>query len=174
MKRKKCDKFTGETLLLMGSKAFRARSLPVKLSRKLDRAMARKMKIIVGEVPGPCRMFQDYLKREKYAKVTVGHAKSIRYNAGQWKTKQYGESVNEREKKMIKNCDSAIIIWQDGSSVIAENLEMLKRSGKPTYLYEFNTKTRRGKAGWLDTNRVYDPYYKWKEYMRRNKRNKQC
>jgi len=158
----------------MGSKAFRARSLPGDLSKKIDQVMARNMSIIVGEVPGPCRMFQDYLKRKKYARVTVGHAKSIRYNAGHWKTKQYGQSVTERERNMIEECDSAIIIWQDNSGVIAENLEMLKRLGKPTYLYEFNTKTRRGKADWLDTDRVYDPYYNWKEYMRKNKLNKSC
>lgn len=162
----------GRKLLLMGSKAFRSKKLPVSLTRKIDEALARRMSIIVGEVPGACRLFQDYLRRKKCKNVVVGHAKSIRYNAGNWKAKQYGKSVTEREINMIEKCDSAIIIWQDSSGVIAENLEILKRKGKPTFLYEYITKTRRGKAGWLDPKRVYDPYYSWKEYMRKKRKAK--
>jgi hypothetical protein len=169
MKNKKLDRLCGRKLLLMGSKAFSARRLPVALSKKLNEAIARNMKIIVGEVPGPCRLFQDYLKRKRYSKVVVGHAKSIRYNAGKWKTNQYGQSVTERERNMIEECDSAIIIWQDRSGVIAENLEILKRSGKPTFLYEYYTKTQQSKAGWLDPKRIFDPYYNWKEHMRKSK-----
>lgn len=168
--KKRRDKFVGRKLLLMGSKAFQAKRLPVVLARKLDEAMARKMKIIVGEVPGPCRLYQDYLKRQHYTNVIVGHAKSIRYNVGGWKTKQYGTSVTQREKNMIEECASAIIIWQDNSGVIAENLELLKRSGKPTFLYEYYTKTEVKKADWLDPERTYDPYYNWKEFMRKKKR----
>lgn len=169
MKRKKRVRFVGRKLLLMGSKAFRAKKLPTRLARKIDEAIARKMKIIVGEVPGACRLYQDYLKRKHYTNVIVGHAKSIRYNIGEWKTKQYGKSVTEREKNMIEECDSAIIVWQDNSGVIAENLEMLKRMGKPTFLYEYYTKTGFKKVDWLDPERIYDPYYNWKEYMRKKK-----
>jgi hypothetical protein len=158
----------------MGSKAFRAKRLPLALSRKLNEAISRNMKIIVGEVPGPCRLFQDHLKRKNYNRVVVGHAKNIRYNAGKWKTKQYGTSVTEREGNMIDECDSAIIIWQDNSGVIAENLEILKRLGKPTFLYEYYTKTLQSKVGWLDPDRVYDPYYNWKEYMRKKKHGTSC
>ena len=169
MKEKKRDRFVGRKLLLMGSKAFRAKKLPARLARKIDEAITRKMKIIVGEVPGACRLYQDYLKRKDYTNVIVGHAKSIRYNAGEWKTKQYGKSVTERERNMIEECDSAIIVWQDSSGVIAENLEMLKRMGKPTFLYEYYTKTGLKKVDWLDPERIYDPYYNWKEYKRRKK-----
>jgi len=166
------DRLLGRKLLLMGSKAFRAKKLPISVARNIDEARVRRMRTIVGEVPGACRLFQDYLKRRKCKSVVVGHAKSIRYNAGNWKTKQYGQSVTEREKNMIEECDSAIIIWQDNSGVIAENLELLKRLGKPTFLYEYHSKTGVKKIGWLDPKRVYDPYYNWKEYMRsKRKRN---
>ena len=168
------ERFTGRKLLLMGSKAYRTKRLPTAVTRKIGEALSRKMKVIVGEVPGACRLFQDYLKRKNYTNVIVGHARSIRYNAGEWKTKQYGTNVTEREKSMIKACDSAIIIWQDNSGVIAENLEILKKSGKPTFLYEYYTKTRAGKAGWLDPKRVYDPYRNWKEYMRQKKLKAKC
>jgi hypothetical protein len=166
------DKLVGRKLLLMGSKAFRSKKLPVSLTKKIDEALARRMSIIVGEVPGACRLFQDYLRRKKCKNVVVGHAKSLRYNAGNWKAKQYGKSVTEREKNMIEKCDSAIIIWQDSSGVIAENLEILKRKGKPTFLYEYYAKARKGRAGWLDPKRVYDPYYNWKEYMRKKRKAK--
>lgn len=147
----------------MGSKAFRQKRLPAKVAKKVDEAIGRKMKIIVGEVPGSCRLFQNYLKSKKCKDVIVGHAKSIRYNAGDWKTKQYGNNVPEREHNMIKECDSAIIIWQDSSGVIAENLEILKRAGKPTFLYEYYSKTGKGKADWLDEKRLYDKYWYWKQ-----------
>jgi len=156
----------GKKLLLMGSKAFRHARLPSIITSLLDKAIARSMKIVVGEAPGANRLFQDYLASKMYNKVIVGHAKSIRYNAGNWKTRQYGEKVSEREKNMIADCDSAIIIWADHSGVIAENLEILKRAGKPTYIYEYSNKKGKGSAGWIDSQRVYDPYYQWKEHMR--------
>jgi hypothetical protein len=28
------------------------------------------------------------------------------------------------------------------------------------------------KAGWLDPERVYDPYYNWKEYMRKKQKSR--
>ena len=160
----------GAKLLLMGSKAFRQDVLPEQVKKLLDKAMARTMKIVVGEAPGANRRFQDYLASRNYQHVVVGHAKSMRYNAGDWKTKQYGEKVSEREKNMIKECDSAIIIWADHSGVIAENLEILKRAGKPTFIYEYSNKTEKGKAGWIDPDRVYDRYYAWKEMLRKKKR----
>lgn len=156
-------------MLLMGSKAFRARRLPAQVAKKVDEAIGRKMKIIVGEVPGSCKLFQDYLQSKKYKNVVVGHAKSIRYNASNWKTKQYGTNVPEREHNMIKECDSAIIIWQDSSGVIAENLEILKRANKPTFVYEYDSKIGKGKAGWLDEKRLYDKYWYWKENMKKAK-----
>jgi len=63
---------------------------------------------------------------------------------------QYGRNLEERERRMIEGCDSAAIIWVDNSGVIAGNLERLKRLGKPTYLYEYSSKTSTGRAGELD------------------------
>jgi len=156
----------------MGSKSFRAGSLPGEIIAKIDEAMDRRMMIIVGEAPGANWLFQDYLKSRGYTKVIVGHAKSIRYNAGNWKTVPYGNDVHERETNMIGDCDSAIIIWADASGVIAENLELLKRRGIPTFLYEYSKKTHRAASGWLDPKRIYDHYYYWKEYMRKEKKKK--
>lgn len=165
---KKRERFFGKKLLLMGSKAFRAR-LPLAIKKKCDEAINRKMKIVVGEAPGANWRFQDYLHAKGYRNVVVGHAKSIRYNVGNWKTRQYGLDVHERETRMIEECTSAIIVWADKSGVIAENLEILKRAGKPTFIYEYSNKAKKGKADWLDPKRKYDPYYDWKEYMRKRK-----
>jgi hypothetical protein len=150
----------------MGSKAFRADGLPIEVMEKIDEAIARNMTIIVGEALGAPRVYQDYLSSKGYGNVVVGHAKSLRYNAGNWKTAQYGTHLEERERKMIEDCDSAIIIWTDNSSVIAHNLEVLKRLGKPTYLYECSTKSSAKTSGWLDPNRIYDPYYQMNESYR--------
>ena len=163
------NKLVGKKLLLMGSKFYKAKKLPGKVVKKIDEAIKCKMTIIVGEVPGSCHLFQDYLKSNDYKKVIIGHAKSIRYNAGDWETKQYGFSVVEREQNMIDECDSAIIIWTDKSGVIAENLELLKRMEKPTFIYEYYTKTKKGKADWLDPNRVFDLYFDWKNLQRKYK-----
>ena len=160
----KNEGFTGRKLLLMGSKAFKERELPPEVVEKLDEARTREMTIIVGEAPGACRLFQDYLHAKGYTKVVVGHARSMRYNAGNWETVQYGEDYKKREKNMIEDCDSALIIWANKSGVIAENLELLKRRKIPTFIYEYETKTGRKMVSWLDPQRVYDPYFYVKEY----------
>ncbi len=164
----KREGFTGEKLLLMGSKAFK-KELPQEVREKIDEAITRHMTIIVGEAPGSCRLYQDYLWLKRYPNVVVGHARSMRYNAGNWKTVKYGDDLKERERNMIEDADSALIIWADKSGVIAENLEILKRRGTPTFLYEYQTKTGRARASWLDPERVYDPYYYVEEYWRKQK-----
>lgn len=157
-------------LLLMGSKAFRAERLPTEIASKLDEAIDQNMTILVGEALGACRLYQDYLQFKGYRNVIVGHAKSMRYNAGNWKTTQYGTDLKERERRMIEDCDTAVVIWTDASGVIAENLELLKNLGKPTFIYEHSTRTGAVKTGWLDPGRTYDPYYHMKEYFRKKKR----
>ncbi|MBU7032527.1 MAG: hypothetical protein HXS53_08350 [Theionarchaea archaeon] len=166
---KNLNHLEGETLLLMGSKAFPGKELPSTICELIDKAITDKMVVIVGEAPGACRLFQDFLESRQYDNVIVGHARSLRYNAGNWKTVQYGSTLKDRERNMIEACSSAIIIWHDKSGVIAENLELLKELGKPTYIYEYSSKTQEISEGWLDPNRTYDPYKYWKESMRRRK-----
>ena len=165
----KKEGFTGRKLLLMGSKAFKEKELPQEVTEKLDEAITREMTIIVGEAPGSCRLYQDYLHSKGYKTVIVGHAKSMRYNAGNWETVQYGNDYKEREKNMIEECDSALIIWANKSGVIAENLELLKRLETPTFLYEYETKTHKTQASWLDPERIYDPYIYVKEYWKKKR-----
>jgi len=162
-----------EKLLLMGSSAFKASELPVEVKERIDKAIQSGMRMIVGEAPGANRVYQDYLKAKGYRDVVVGHAVRLRYNAGNWKTVQYGNDLKERERNMIQDCDSAIVIWMNNSGVIAENLELLKRLRKPTYLYECLSESNQVKAGELDAKRTYDPFYYMKEYYRRQKAGRQ-
>ena len=145
------------TLLLMGSSAYKENELPSEVKERIDKALAHEMTVIVAEAYGACRAFQDYLHSVGYQDVIVGHAKTIRYNAGNWKTRQYGEDLLEREINMIEDCDEAIVIWVNRSSVIANNLENLKKLGIPTFLYEYSEKTGRSKFGMLDPLRTYSP-----------------
>lgn len=156
-------------LLLMGSSAFKASELPAEVRKRIDDAIEQDMQMIVGEASGASRLFQDYLKAKGYRNVVVGHAVRIRYNADNWPTFQYGKNLKERERNMIQDCDSAIIIWMNQSGVIAENLELLKRLGKPTYLYECSSEMDKVNTGGLDPNRIYDPFYQMKEYYRKQK-----
>ena len=159
-------------MLLMGSSAFKAEELPAEVRERIDEAIARNMRIIVGEAHGACRAYQDYLNSKGYRNVIVGHALSIRYNAGKWKTKQYGKNLKEREEGMIQDCDQAIIIWVNQSGVIAGNLELLKRLGKPTFLYEHSTETNASMSGPLDPTRIYDRYHYMKQYHSRRKQSR--
>jgi hypothetical protein len=152
-------KLQGGKLLLMGSSAFKAKELPVEVKKRIDYAIKHNITIVVGEAHGACRLFQDYLAQKGYGNVIVGHAKSIRYNAGNWRDKQYGQNLREREKNMIEECDATIIIWQDKSSVIAENLERLKKAKKPTFLYEYDSHSNTARSGRLDPNRIYSHWY---------------
>jgi len=99
------------------------------------------------------------LKSKGYEDVIVGHARSIRYNAGNWRTVKYGDNLKEREMRMIEDCDSAVIIWVNKSSVIAQNLERLKRLNKPTYVYECSTREKRSRFGVIDPTRIYARYH---------------
>ena len=167
------ERLAGTKLLLMGSKAFEAERLPAEVASKIDEAITADMIILVGEASGACRLYQDYLQSKEYRNVLVGHAKSMRYNAGNWKTKQYGIDMKERERRMIEASDSAIIIRTDHSRVIAENLELLKNLGKPTFICEHSTRMNTIEVGWLDPKRTYDPYYHMKEYfMKKKQQNK--
>jgi hypothetical protein len=142
-------------LLLMGSSAYKAEELPDAVKDLIDEVISRGMTIIVGEAHGACRRYQDYLRTRGYGDVIVGHARSVRYNAGGWRTVKYGDDLKERERRMIEDCDSAIVIWVDNSGVIAKNLELLKKLGKPTYVYEYSTKDDRSRFGEIDPTRVY-------------------
>jgi len=163
----------GKKLLLMGSSAFKDRELPVGVKERIDGAIARGMTILVGEAPGANRIYQDYLNAKGYRNVVVGHAVRLRYNAGNWTDVQYGKDLKERERRMIEDCDSAIVIWMNNSGVIANDLEILKRLGKPTFLYECSSETEHVRAGELDPNRTYDPFYYVKDHYRRLKRSRQ-
>jgi hypothetical protein len=153
----------------MGSSAFKANELPIDIKERIDDAIDQGMTIIVAEAHGACRAFQNYLHFKGYRNVVVGHAKSIRYNAGNWPTKQYGLDLKDRERAMIEDCDEAAVIWVNNSGVIANNLEMLKRLGKLTFLYEYSAKTGKAKSGMLDPKRVYNPYYFMAEYYKKQK-----
>ncbi len=109
------------------------------------------------------------MKSKEYRNVIVGHALSLRYNAGNWEDRQYGKNVEERERGMIEDCTEAIVIWVNRSGVIAGNLELLKRLGKPTFLYEYSTETNTATPGQLDPKRIYDRYYYMKQYYRKRK-----
>ena len=146
---------SGKRLLLMGSSAYKGEGLPPEVAEVLDGALDRGVTVIVGEARGSCRAFQGHLAARDYREVVVGHAKSIRYNAGGWPTHRYGEEVKSRERGMIDDCDSAVIIWVDGSGVIAKNLETLKSQGKPTYVYELSSKGGESSFGPLDPGRSY-------------------
>ena len=50
------------------------------------------------------------------------------------------------------------------SGVIANNLEILKRAGKPTFVYECSSEADEVRAGELDPNRIYDQFYYMKEH----------
>jgi hypothetical protein len=156
-------------LLLMGSSAYNTRELHSKVKERLDDAIDLDMEIVVGEAKGASRAFQDYLAFRNYKKVTVGHARSIRYNAGNWNTRKYGDNLKERELNMIKDCATAIIIWVNQSSVIAENLENLKRYGKPTLLHEVDTEKGIERIGELDPRRIYSRYMISKQFYKKPK-----
>jgi hypothetical protein len=146
----------------MGSSKYSAEELPPEVKERLDAAMDSGASFIVAEAYGACRLFQDYLAIKGYRDVVVGHARSLRYNAGGWRDHKYGDDLKERERNMIRDCDRAIVIWQDESGVIAENLEQLKKQGKPTFLYEYDSSEGTVRAGELDPRRSYrksHPYW---------------
>ena len=66
----------GSKLLLMGSKVFLEKKLPIEVASKVDEAMSRNMTILVAEAHGACRLFQDYLSSKGYRNVVIGSARA--------------------------------------------------------------------------------------------------
>ena len=151
--------YKGKKMLLMGSSKYREPHLPEEIQEIIDTAIQHEMTFIVAEAHGSCRLFQDYLAAKKYRNVIIGHARSIRYNVGNWSTVKFGDVLKERELNMIRDCVSAVVIWQDNSGVIAENLEYLKKFSKPTYVYEYDSGTGIVSSGMIDPDRVYRTYF---------------
>jgi len=149
----------------MGSSTFVAGELPAEVRGRIDETMACSATIVVGEASGASRAYQGYLESKGYRNVVVGHAAKLRYNVGSWRDVRYGKDLREREKGMIEDYGS--VVWADSSGVIAGNLELLKRLGKPTYVYEYSSGTGMTKAGEIDPERAYDPYYCTKERYRK-------
>jgi hypothetical protein len=154
--------YKGMKMLLMGSSKYRKNELPPEIQEIIDTAIQHEMTFIVAEAHGACRLFQDYLAAKKYNNVIIGHARSLRYNAGNWSDHKYGDNLKEREINMIKDCVSAVVIWQDNSGFIAENLENLKMLSKPTYLFEYHSRTGHISTGMLDPYRIYRTFYPFK------------
>ncbi|MFX1280419.1 MAG: hypothetical protein ACFFA3_13505 [Promethearchaeota archaeon] len=149
----------GNKLLLMGSSGYNAKVLPSRIKERLDDAMRKDVTIIVAEARGSCRLFQDYLASKNYKNVIVGNARTLRYNAGGWRDVKYGDRLKERERNMMADCDFALVIWQNNSGVIAENLKYLKKQGKPAFLYEYDDSTRIAHEGVVDTERDFKIFY---------------
>ena len=72
----------GKKLLLMGSSKYKAEELPSEVRERLNTAVEKEVTFIVAEAHGSCKLFQDYLALKNYRDVVVGHARSLRYNAG--------------------------------------------------------------------------------------------
>jgi hypothetical protein len=151
----------GKKMLLMGSSKYND-ELPQEIQQIINTAIQHEITFIVAEARGSCRLYQDYLAAKKYSNVIIGHARSIRYNAGNWPDIKYGDNLRERELNMIRDCVSAVVIWQDNSGVIAENLENLKKLSKPTFLFEYNSRTGSTSSGMIDPNRVYRVFFPYK------------
>ena len=139
----------GGTLLLLASTAFKGRTLPNEIAEVLDEAMSREMHVLVGEAPG-CWCYHDYLYKTRYDLVTVGYMRNVRYNAGNWPVQIFGSHLEEKELRMIEECDSAIVIWMNNSGVIGRNIQLLKRELKPVYLYRCWTDTPVVDSGWVE------------------------
>jgi hypothetical protein len=146
----------GGTLLLMGSSAFSG-PLPLEVTRLLDEAMEREMSVLVGEAHGASRRFQDYLKSNGYRNVVVGYANRVRYNAGRWPAESYGGSLLDKERAMIEECDCAVVIWTNRSGVIAQDLEHLRKMGKPCFVYQCRSDSKAAGGEWLDPRKRCRP-----------------
>ena len=67
---------------------------------------------------------------------------------------------------MIRDCVSAVVIWVDNSGVIAENLELLKKLRRPTYVYEYSSTKGVVSSGMIDPDRIYRTHYLYKRRKR--------
>lgn len=130
---------------------YYSKKLPKEISKSIDELMKNGDTVLVGDAPGIDRQVQDYLKKNKYDRVTVyGTGDNVRYSANKkWDTKLVDPNGNEpgtpefnRQKdiQMAKDADSGIgvVLEEGGAGATRDNIVRLLEQNKDVKAFELN------------------------------------
>ena len=159
--------YAKKTVFVSGSSKTQTKDSPYyrkKLSKEiqneLDRYIASKAKIVVGDAPGIDRQVQQYLNKKKYMNVEVyGPGKAVRYSANnKWKTNPIDASEYEENSKewlakkdiVMSNIatEGLAVILDEGAKATRNNIARLNEQNKKTKVFELSKEGRR-KDRWV-------------------------
>lgn len=121
------------------------RELPISAKDLLDRAMAERAAIIVGDAPGADTAVQHYLAERNYDNVTIYAMDRVRENVRGWPVKNHhapagvsgGAYYAVKDRAMDQAATRGIMIWDGRSSGTHNNILALLDAGKPVSVYDF-------------------------------------
>lgn len=113
----------------------------------IDKIMAKKHDILIGDCSGVDLEVQEYLKQKKHRKVfvyyvgncprnNVGKFRSIEVNGN--KAKSGYEFYQKKDIKMSEDSDAGLVIWDGQSKGSYENIERLLTMNKTVIVYLYN------------------------------------
>ena len=145
----KGGKYTSNDVVFISGKVKFDEPIPDVVKRELDRAVAFKSKIIIGDAPGADTRVQDYISEVGYKNVTVYTTdEKVRNNVGNWNVKKISGDGYETERKVRRQKDIAmsnestkgIVISSDddrADSATALNIDRLVQSNKSVQFYDY-------------------------------------
>ena len=136
------------------------KQLSKEIQNELDKYIASKSKIVVGDAPGIDRQVQRYLNKKQYSNVEVyGPGKQVRYSANsRWKTNPIdAPEFEEGSKEWLRKKDIAMtdiateglaVILDEGAKATRNNIARLNEQGKSTKVFELS-KEGKHKDRWV-------------------------
>jgi hypothetical protein len=121
------------------------------LRKRLDRIIAERHEVLIGDANGADRIVQQYLADHQYRAVTVYCTGSrCRNNVGQWTTNAIAPPASTnggfdfyavKDREMAANATHGLMLWDGKSRGTFTNIKNLVRDHKPVVVYLSPTKS---------------------------------
>lgn len=130
------------TVFIGGS--INVRVLDEEVKRHIDRIVARRLSVVIGDADGADKAVQAYLHQQEYRRVEVFCMNGgCRNNVGQWPLRAVASRRRRRDRRyyatkdrlMAQEADAGFMIWDGHSVGTLANVARLARQGKTVVVY---------------------------------------
>jgi len=130
------------TVFIGGSRDVRV--LDEEVKRDIDRIVARRLPVVIGDADGADKAVQVYLHRQEYRRVEVFCMDGrCRNNIGQWPLRAVTSRRHRRDRRyyatkdrlMAQEADTGLMIWDGHSVGTLANVARLALQGKTVVVY---------------------------------------
>ena len=130
------------TVFIGGSRNIRV--LDEQVKQDIDRIVARRLPVVIGDADGADKAVQAYLHRQEYRRVEVVCINGrCRNNIGQWPLRAVTSRRRRRDRRyyatkdrlMAQDADAGFMIWEGHSVGTRANVARLALQGKTVVVY---------------------------------------